>query len=63
MVPSPTMPGTGGLFKSPFPSDAPPATPRSPTQPGGQPGGQPGAGGDPHAQRPDLQVDWSHLER
>jgi hypothetical protein len=58
MVLAPTMPGTGGLFRSPFPTDAaPPAT-----QPA-DPRAVPSAGGEQRAQRPDLEVDWSHLER
>jgi hypothetical protein len=58
MVLAPTMPGTGGLFRSPFPTDAaPPAA-----QPA-DPRAVASAGGEQRAQRPDLEVDWSHLER
>jgi hypothetical protein len=58
MVSAPTMPGTGGLFKSPFPTDAAPPAASPP-----EPRAVPSTGGEQRPQRPDLEVDWSHLER
>jgi hypothetical protein len=67
MVSAPPARSSGGLFKSPFPSDvappgSPPAEPRARPSAGGSGGGG-SAAGDPRSQRPDLEVDWSHLER
>jgi hypothetical protein len=67
MVPTQPTGSRGGLFKSPFPTDAAPPSP-APAEPrarpsGGDSGGAGGAGANNRSQRPDLEVDWSHLDR